>query len=387
MDEKRGSVAEVFRAFLVLGLTSFGGPVAHLGYFREAFVVRRQWLSEADYADLVALCQFLPGPASSQVGMALGKLRAGYAGAFAAFIAFTLPSVILLLVFAGGLALLDLGAAAGVLHGLKIAALAVVVQAVWGMGKALTPDRTRQLIAMAAAIAVLLIPLPVMQVVVIAVAALAGGMRPAEPSPGLKIRPEGLRWLMAFFVLLVALPILALTGEPSLQLLDSFYRTGSLVFGGGHVVLPLMEAETVAQGLISRDLFLAGYGAAQAVPGPLFSFAAYVGAMLDGPVHGLWGATLALAAIYLPSFLLVFGVLPLWQQMRGITWLRQALDFANAAVVGLLLAVLYDPVFTSAVRAPMDFAWALAVFAALVLFKLPPWLVVLASAGLGLVIG
>ncbi len=387
MDEKRGTVSEVFRAFLVLGLTSFGGPVAHLGYFREAFVVRRQWLSEADYADLVALCQFLPGPASSQVGMALGKLRAGYAGAFAAFVAFTLPSVILLLVFAGGLALLDLGAAAGVLRGLKIAALAVVVQAVWGMGKALTPDPTRQLIAIAAAIAVLLIPLPVMQVMVIAVAALAGGMRPAEPSPGFKIRPEGLRWLMAFFVLLVALPILALTGEPSLQLLDSFYRTGSLVFGGGHVVLPLMEAETVAQGLISRDLFLAGYGAAQAVPGPLFSFAAYVGAMLDGPVHGLWGATLALAAIYLPSFLLVFGVLPLWQQMRSITRLRQALDFANAAVVGLLLAVLYDPVFTSAVRAPMDFAWALAAFAALVLFKLPPWLVVLASAGLGLVIG
>lgn len=387
MDQKRGSVAEVFRAFLMLGLTSFGGPVAHLGYFREAFVVRRQWLSEADYADLVALCQFLPGPASSQVGMALGKLRAGSAGAFAAFVAFTLPSVILLLVFAGGLALLDLGAAAGVLHGLKIAALAVVVQAVWGMGKALTPDPTRQLIAIAAAIAVLLIPLPVMQVVVIAVAALAGGMRPAEPSPRIALRTEGLRWLMAFFVLLVALPILALTGEPSLQLLDSFYRTGSLVFGGGHVVLPLMEAETVAQGLISRDLFLAGYGAAQAVPGPLFSFAAYVGAMLDGPVHGLWGATLALAAIYLPSFLLVFGVLPLWQQMRGITRLRQALDFANAAVVGLLLAVLYDPVFTSAVRAPMDFAWALAAFAALVLFKLPPWLVVLASAGLGLLVG
>lgn len=387
MDEKRGSVAEVFRAFLVLGLTSFGGPVAHLGYFREAFVVRRQWLSEADYADLVALCQFLPGPASSQVGMALGKLRAGYAGAFAAFIAFTLPSVILLLVFAGGLALLDLGAAVGVLHGLKIAALAVVVQAVWGMGKALTPDPTRQLIAIAAAIAVLLIPLPLMQVVVIAAAGLAGGLRPAEPSPRIALRTEGLRWLVAFFVLLVALPVLALTGEPSLQLLDSFYRTGSLVFGGGHVVLPLLEAETVAPGLISRDLFLAGYGAAQAVPGPLFSFAAYVGAMLDGPVNGLSGAMLALGAIYLPSFLLVFGVLPLWQQLRGVTRLRQALDFANAAVIGLLLAVLYDPVFTSAVRAPTDFAWALAAFAALVLFRLPPWLVVLASAGLGLVIG
>lgn len=387
MDEKRGSVAEVFRAFLVLGLTSFGGPVAHLGYFREAFVVRRQWLSEADYADLVALCQFLPGPASSQVGMALGKLRAGSAGAFAAFIAFTLPSVILLLVFAGGLAVLDLGAAVGVLHGLKIAALAVVVQAVWGMGKALTPDKTRQLIAIAAAIAVLLIPLPLMQVVVIAVAAIAGGLRPAEPAPRIAIRPEGLRWLVAFFVLLFALPLLALTGEPSLQLLDSFYRTGSLVFGGGHVVLPLLEAETVAPGLISRDLFLAGYGAAQAVPGPLFSFAAYVGAMLDGPVNGLWGAMLALGAIYLPSFLLVFGVLPLWQQLRGVTRLRQALDFANAAVVGLLLAVLYDPVFTSAVRAPMDFAWALAAFAALVLFKLPPWLVVLASAGLGVLVG
>jgi chromate transporter len=387
MDEKRGTVSEVFRAFLGLGLTSFGGPVAHLGYFREAFVVRRQWLSEADYADLVALCQFLPGPASSQVGMALGKLRAGYAGAFAAFAAFTLPSVLLLLVFAGGLALLDLGAAAGALHGLKIAALAVVLQAVWGMGKALTPDPTRQLIALGAAMAVLLIPWPVMQVVVIAAAAIAGGLRPADPVPRLAIRPEGLRWIGAFFALLVVLPLLALSGEPSLQLIDSFYRTGSLVFGGGHVVLPLLEAETVAPGLISRDLFLAGYGAAQAVPGPLFSFAAYVGAMLDGPVHGLWGATLALCAIYLPSFLLVFGVLPLWQQLRGIVRLRQALDFANAAVVGLLLAVLYDPVFTSAVREPTDLAWTLAAFAALVIFRLPPWMVVLASAALGLLVG
>lgn len=382
-----GSVAEVFRAFLVLGLTSFGGPVAHLGYFREAFVTRRKWVSEADYADIVALCQFLPGPASSQVGMALGKLRAGYAGALAAFVAFTLPSVILLLAFAGGLAVLDIGAAAGALHGLKIAALAVVVQAVWGMGKALTPDPTRQLIAIAAACAVLLIPLPLMQVVVIAVAAIAGGLRGAEPSPRLAIRPEGLRWLVAFFVLLVALPLLALSGDPALRLIDSFYRTGSLVFGGGHVVLPLLEAETVAPGLISRDLFLAGYGAAQAVPGPLFSFAAYVGAMLDGPVNGLVGAILALGAIYLPSFLLVFGVLPLWQQLRGIARLRHALDFANAAVVGLLLAVLYDPVFTSAVREPMDFAWALVAFAALVILRLPPWLVVLASAGLGLLAG
>ena len=386
MQMQRGTVGEVFWAFLLLGLTSFGGPVAHLGYFRAAFVDQRKWLSPESYGDLVALCQFLPGPASSQVGIAIGKLRAGYLGALAAWVAFTLPSVALLLVFAWGLTAFDLAALAGPLHGLKIAALAVVVQAVWAMAKSLTPDPTRQLIAIAAAIIVLLIPLPLMQVVVLAVAATAGAFLPAEQAKPLQLSRAGLPWLVAFFVLLLLLPLLALTGDPVLGVIDAFYRTGSLVFGGGHVVLPLLEGETVTPGLISSDMFLAGYGAAQAVPGPLFAFSAYVGALLQGPVNGLFGAMLALTAIYVPSFLLVFGVLPLWEQLRGIARMRRALDFANAAVVGLLLAVLYDPVFTSAVSNPLDFAWALAAFALLVILRLPPWLVVLLSAGVGVLV-
>ena len=384
----RGTVGEVFLAFLVLGLTSFGGPVAHLGYFREAFVARRKWLTDEAYADLVALCQFLPGPASSQVGIAIGKLRAGYPGAIAAFVAFTLPSVLLLLAFAYGLTQIDMSLADGALHGLKIAALAVVAQAVWAMAKALTPDRPRQLVAIASAIAVLLIPSPLIQLAVLALAGVAGGLLPAAAPNGARLARSGrsLPWLVAFFALLVALPLLALTGDATLILIEKFYRTGSLVFGGGHVVLPLLEAELVQPGLIERDLFLAGYGAAQAVPGPLFAFAAYAGAMLNGPPNGLWGGLLALGAIYAPSFLLVFGALPLWQQLRGVARLRNALDLANAAVVGLLLAVLYDPVFTSAVTGPLDLAWALGAFALLAVLKLPPWLVVLLSAGLGLLL-
>ena len=388
-DTARHPVTEVFLAFLILGLTSFGGPVAHLGYFREDFVTRRKWLSDEAYADIVALCQFLPGPASSQVGIAIGKLRAGYPGAIAAFVAFTLPSVLLLLAFAWGLTAIDLAAAEGALHGLKIAALAVVAQAVWSMAKSLTPDWPRQLVALAAAIVVLAIPSPWIQLVVIAIAALAGaaipGRGPHTPQP---FRPSAatLGWLAAFFVLLAALPLLALTGDPTLRLLDIFYRTGSLVFGGGHVVLPLLEAEVVQTGLIDRDIFLAGYGATQAVPGPLFSFAAYVGAMMNGAPNGIWGALLAITAIYVPSFLLVFGALPLWQALRGAARLRTALDAANAAVVGLLLAALYDPVFTSAVMTPLDFACALAAFALLAILKLPPWLVVLASAAVGLLL-
>ncbi len=383
---KRGTVGEVFLAFLILGLTSFGGPVAHLGYFRDAFVTRRKWLGDEAYADIVALCQFLPGPASSQVGIAIGKLRAGYPGAIAAFVAFTAPSVLLLLAFAWGLTAIDLATADGALHGLKIAALAVVAQAVWAMAKSLTPDRPRQLIALAAAIVVLAIPSPLLQIVVLAVAGIGGALLPAERSPGVILSARGLPWLVAFFVLLAGLPLLALSGDATLVLIEKFYRTGSLVFGGGHVVLPLLEAELVQPGLIDRDIFLAGYGAAQAVPGPLFSFAAYTGAMLNSQPNGLWGGTLALLAIYLPSFLLVFGALPLWQQLRSVARLRRALDMANAAVVGLLLAALYDPVFTSAVATPLDFAWALAAFALLAIVRLPPWLVVLASAAVGLLL-
>lgn len=388
MDDtaRRGTVGEVFLAFLILGLTSFGGPVAHLGYFREAFVTRRKWLTDEAYADIVALCQFLPGPASSQVGIAIGKLRAGYPGAVAAFVAFTTPSVVLLLAFAWGLTALDLVAIDGALHGLKIAALAVVAQAVWAMAKSLTPDRPRQLIALVAAIVVLAVPLPLMQIGVLTAAGIAGVLLPAARSPGVTLSARSLPWLVAFFVLLGGLPLLAVTGDGTLVLVEKFYRIGSLVFGGGHVVLPLLETELVRPGLIDRDIFLAGYGAAQAVPGPLFSFAAYAGAMLNVPPNGLWGGLLALTAIYVPSFLLVFGALPLWQQLRGIARLRRALDMANAAVVGLLLAALYNPVFTSAVATPLDFALALAAFALLAIVKLPPWLVVLASAAVGMLL-
>jgi chromate transporter len=383
---QRGTPTEVFLAFLGLGLTSFGGPVAHLGYFRTEFVERRRWLDDAAYADLVALCQFLPGPASSQVGIAIGKLRAGYWGAIAAFVAFTAPSVILLLAFAFGATRLAGPLADGALYGLKLAALAVVAQAVWAMSRSLTPDWPRRLLALAAAAIVLLLPGALVQLGIIALAALAGYLlAPRSDAP--KFRPDhtGLAFLVAFAVLLVALPLLSLTGNGAAVIAEKFYRTGSLVFGGGHVVLPLLEAELVAGGLIDRNLFLAGYGAAQAVPGPLFSFAAYTGALLNIQPNGLLGALLALGAIYLPSFLLVFGTLPYWQVLRAETRLRGGLDLANAAVVGLLLATLYDPVFLTSVRGPLDLAWASAAFALLML-RTPPWIVVIASAALGLLL-
>lgn len=378
--------AEVFLVFLQLGLTSFGGPVAHLGYFRQAFVVRRQWLSDADYADLVALCQFLPGPASSQVGIAIGRMRAGYAGAFAAWLAFTLPSVLLLLAFAYGLSAFPWLADQKVLHGLKVAALAVVAQAVWSMSRTLTPDRPRQALGLLATIAVLLLPGSFTQVGVLALALAWGFLRgkgaTGETSEGpLPGRRTGAALLVVFFALLVGLPLLAaLTDNSALEVFDRFYRTGSLVFGGGHVVLPLLQGELVDTGLIDRDLFLAGYGAAQAVPGPLFSFAAYAGALLKAPPNGLAGAALALVGIYLPSFLLVLGALPFWHGLRANPRMRSGLDAANAAVVGLLLAALYDPVFTSAVQGPRDFALALAALGALTLLRFPPWLLVILAA-------
>jgi chromate transporter len=380
---RRGTVTEVFLAFLSLGCTSFGGPVAHLGYFRTEFVERRKWLDDAAYADLVALCQFLPGPASSQVGIALGKLRAGYPGAIAAFIAFTLPSVLLLLAVAYGATALTGPWAEGALHGLKVAALAVVAQALWAMAKSLTPDWPRRAMALATAGLALLFPSGVTQVALIAAAALVGAARPAVASPLAPPRRADLAWLGLFFLLLVALPLVALTGDPTLTIAEKFYRTGSLVFGGGHVVLPLLEAELVGPGLIPRDLFLAGYGAAQAVPGPLFSFAAYTGALLTSPPNGIWGATLALVMIYLPSFFLVFAALDWWQSLRRNERLRNGLNLANAAVVGLLLATLYDPVATSSITGWVDVAWALAALA-LLFRKVPPPLVVLASALLGI---
>ena len=381
-------VIEVFLAFLGLGLSSFGGPVAHLGYFRQAFVVRRQWLSDADYADLVALCQFLPGPASSQVGMAIGQKRAGLAGAFAAWLAFTLPSVVILYLVALGANLWNGVLAQGVLHGLKLAALAVVAQAVWMMAVRLAPDWPRRLVALAVAASVLLLDWTAMPVIAVGLAAIGGAvLSQAKPVPAVALRsphPAALAALIATGVLLVALPLLALTGNPVLALIDRFYRAGALVLGGGHVVLPLLENELVTPGLIDRDLFLAGYGAAQAVPGPLFSFAFYAGALLKGWPNGILGGTLALLAIYLPGTLLVLGGLPYWERLRNVPRLRAGLDMANAATVGLLCAALYTPVFTSAVRGPWDVAVAL--LAMLALHRLPPWLMVILCGGIGALI-
>jgi len=380
-------LAEVFRVFLGLGLTSFGGPVAHLGYFREAFVVRRAWLSDADYADLVALCQFLPGPASSQVGIAIGHLRAGVPGAIAAWLAFTLPSVLVLYAVAIGASHFQGPIEQAVLHGLKLAALAVVAQAVLQMALKLTPDWPRRAIALAAATIVLLSPCPAISALVIALAAGLGASLPntrtAPPAPEQKPHPAALAALLLFAALLLALPVLSLiTHDPVLDIAGRFYRTGALVFGGGHVVLPLLQTELVATGLEDRDLFLAGYGAAQAVPGPLFSFAFYAGMQLKAWPNGVWGGLLALTAIYLPSFLLTLGALPYWTRLKTITRLRAGLDLANAAVVGLLLAALCNPVFTSAVFSPLDLAIAAAALTALWI-RVPPWLVVLGGGVVG----
>jgi chromate transporter len=379
-------IAEVFSAFLLLGLTSFGGPVAHLGYFRTAFVVRRAWLDEQAYADLVALCQFLPGPASSQVGMAIGHHRAGWAGALAAWIGFTAPSAVLLYLVALGADLWHGPIADGVVHGLKLAALAVVAQAVWMMARRLTPDAPRVALALVAAIVVLGVPGPATPVLVIAVAgALGAGLgRPAALPSALAPRPSlhSLWWFAGFGLLLLALPALAAaTHAGVIDIFDRFYRTGALVFGGGHVVLPLLQNELVTPGLIDRSLFLAGYGAAQAVPGPLFSFAFYAGTLLTVPPNGVLGGLVALVGIYLPSFLLLFGALPWWPRLRAVPRLRLALDGANAAVVGLLLAALITPVFTSSVTGPWDLPLAALALLALTL-RLPPWLVVLLTGAL-----
>ncbi|GAA5512383.1 chromate transport protein [Deinococcus carri] len=379
---------EVLLAFTRLGLTSFGGPVAHLGYFREEFVNRRRWLDEHNYADLVALCQFLPGPASSQVGMALGISRAGLWGALAAWLGFTLPSALILVLFALGVAAVgDLGDA-GWLRGLKVVAVAVVAQAVLGMARNLTPDRSRAALALGAAIAVLLVPSAFIQVLVILVAGLVGWrFLPAiGPVTGADLplalpRRLGAAFLTVFGLLLVGLPFLRETvGGPVLSVFDSFYRAGSLVFGGGHVVLPLLEAEVVPPGWVTHDAFLAGYGATQAVPGPLFTFSAYLGAVSQVGLNRFVAAALALVAIFLPSFLLVAGALPFWNALRARPAVQSALRGVNAGVVGILLAALYTPVFTAAVASPLDFALVLAAFALLEYAKLPPWLVVALSA-------
>lgn len=384
-DNWKSSVGEVFWVFLRLGLTSFGGPVAHLGYFREEFVIRRKWLEERAYADLVALCQFLPGPASSQVGLAVGLSRAGYAGAFAAWTGFTLPSAIALVLFAYGMAAIGDAAGSAWLHGLKTAAVAVVVQAVLGMMRQLAPDKERATLAVVAAIIALAVPTAAGQVGAIALGGIVGltllrgtGVSAEHATIPLKVgRVTGAIYLLLFFILLFGLPILASeTNDKSVDLVDSFYRSGALVFGGGHVVLPLLQAEVVPAGWVTNDQFLAGYGAAQAVPGPLFTFAAYLGAAIGG-----WEiAALCLVAVFLPSFLLVIGALPFWEELRRRARAQSALGGVNAAVVGLLLAALYNPVWTAGIKSPKDFALAIAAFLALYMWNVTPWLVVVLCA-------
>ncbi len=382
---------QVFLVFLRLGLSSFGGPVAHLGYFREEFVSRKKWLSEQSYADLVALCQFLPGPASSQVGLALGLSRAGYMGALAAWMGFTLPSAIALTIFALSIATINADLLPGVLQGLKIVAVAVVAQAVWGMAKSLCPDRQRLTIMALCASVLLLVPGVWVQVGVILVAGVAGLVLfkplPASERESLAFplsRRAGLFWLGLFLSGLIVLPLAArMAPSQTIALIDAFYRAGSLVFGGGHVVLPLLQAEVVLPGWVNNNTFLAGYGAAQAVPGPLFTFASFLGAFMQVGPGGWLGSAICLLAVFAPSFFLVAGALPFWEQLRHNRRMQAALTGINAAVVGILLAALYHPVWTSAIHAPQDFALALLAFMALVFWKTPPWLVVLACAAGG----
>ncbi|WP_040421839.1 chromate efflux transporter [Corynebacterium timonense] len=394
-EQKTGSGGEVFGAFVRLGLTSFGGPVAHLGYFREEFVQRRQWLGEREYADLVALCQFLPGPASSQVGMALGLRRAGYLGMAAAWVAFTLPSVLLMVVFALGVATLGDIEGAGWLTGLKAAAVAVVAHAVLGMATNLVTDKWRALIAAAAAIAVLLMSTPFVQVGVIVLGAfggwalLRGANTPApdgeaeQRAPSRVSRPIAVTCLVLFAAGLVLLPVLSrAVGAVGVQIFDTFYRAGALVFGGGHVVLPLLEQATVPTGLVDHDTFLAGYGAAQAVPGPLFTFASFLGASAEG-ISWWWGAIVATVAIFAPAALLVIGAMPFWETLRHHRAAAGVLAGANAAVVGILGAALYDPVFTAGITGTATMALAVAAFTALQGWKIPAWAVVIAAAALG----
>lgn len=382
------AVWEVLRVFTRLGLTSFGGPTAHLGYFREEFVGKRKWLTDDAYADLVALCQFMPGPASSQVGMAIGLKRAGYAGMLAAWVGFTLPSVVLMVAFALGVAHLGDISDAGWLAGLKAAAVAVVAQAVMGMAKSIVTDRLRAAVALAAFLIVLLVPHPAAQVgaIVAGMLVAAAALSPidAPPAPtrtSTATRTVGLAALGVFAALLALLPLVGHMNT-GLAIFDSFYRSGALVFGGGHVVLPLLEQATVAAGLVDADTFLAGYGAAQAVPGPLFTFASFLGASAQG-VHWLWGATLATAAIFMPAALLVIGVMPFWDRLRAHPRAASALAGANAAVVGILAAALYTPVFTSGIHGPATMAVAAGAFVALRSFKVPAWAVVIGAALIG----
>ena len=399
----------VFLIALRLGLTSFGGPIAHIGYFREEYVTRRGWLDDRSFSDLVALCQLLPGPASSQLGIAIGTLRAGHPGGFAAWLGFTMPSAIVLIAFAYGVSEIEDVAGSPWLHGLKLAVVAVVGLAVWSMAGTLWTDRRRITLGIVATVFMLLMPGAIWQVAaivsggVIGVALFRGhgdedvdntrAMRDRASSP----RTPGSRKLALivlglFFVLLAGLPVLAeVTGRDEIDVFENFYRSGSLVFGGGHVVLPLLQSETVGAGYIDNDQFVAGYGAAQAVPGPLFTFAAYLGALVnvdgDGVFRQPWvGGLVTLIAIYIPSFLLVWGVLPFWARLGRSNRVRAAISGVNAVVVGLLLSALYNPIWTGSVRHAEDFGLAVVLFGLLAIWKLPPWLVVIVAAAGGFVL-
>jgi len=381
----------IFLVFLKLGLTSFGGPIAHLGYFRHEFVRQRQWLTERSYADLVALCHFLPGPTSSQVGMALGLSRSGYAGALAAWAGFTLPSALILILFALGITNYGNAMPSGVLHGLELVAVAVVAQAVWGMARNLCPDLPRITLMIAATCFTLLLPTVLGQLAVIVLAAAVGliAFKPqldiTHDELPLTMSPRaGRLWLTLFLALLIGLPLLAfLSSHQTILVLDAFYRSGALVFGGGHVVLPLLQAEVVHSGLVTNETFLAGYGVAQAVPGPLFTFAAFLGASITSTVNPWLTGLLCLLAIFAPSFLLIAGTLPFWERLRRNRRMQASLLGINAAVVGILLAVLYQPVWTNTIQTPHDFVLALLAFTAIRFWKLPIWLVVFSSALLG----
>ena len=386
------SIPAIFGVFLRLGLTSFGGPIAHLGYYRTEFVERRRWLSEAAYADLVALCQLLPGPASSQVGFAVGLSRGGLSGGVAAWLGFTLPSAVVMVLFARGAAALTGPLSGGMLHGLQVVAVAVVAQAVWSMARSLSPDRPRATIAVVATLIVTVAPTAVGQIAAILAGAAAGvwlcregpavGGLAGMPVPVSRALAVGA--LVAFTLLLIGLPILAaVSAVPALAVVDAFYRAGALVFGGGHVVLPLLHASVVEPGWVTEDRFLSGYGAAQAVPGPLLTFAAYLGATMPALPSRWLGAALCLVAIFLPGLLLVLGVLPFWGALGRGALVRASLRGVNAAVVGVLLAALYDPVWTKGIGGPADFALALVAFALLTVWKAPPWIAVLVSAAGG----
>ena len=388
-----GTLFQVFWVALRLGLTSFGGPIAHIGYFRQEYVVKRFWLDEQSFADVLALSQSLPGPASSKVGIIIGTIRAGLPGGVMAWLGFTMPSAIALIAFGYGLqqfAIYDIGW----LHGLKIAAVAVVAQAVWGMSRNLSPDRERASIAVIAAIISLTIATPFTAIIIIVISGIVGwkflqvpGMESTRVTISNRIKPwVGVVTLVTFFGLLIGLPLLRqlFDTNQTLSIIDSFYRSGSLVFGGGHVVLPLLQSEVVDTGWIAKETFLAGYGATQAVPGPLFTFSAFLGTVMTLPPNGVVGALITLGAIFLPAFFLAIGPLPFWDILRQRPDLQSALKGVNASVVGLLLSALYDPIWTSTIQDPLDFALASAALGMLMLWKLPPWSVVILSALAGM---